>query len=46
MARMFPIFMLEAMVSRNRLASAALNLWSMLFLALFCGEFFKGHWAF
>jgi hypothetical protein len=46
MLAMFPIFILEAMVSRNRLASAALNLWSMLFLALFCGEFFKGHWAF
>lgn len=43
---MFPVFMLEAMVSRNRLASAALTLWSILFLALFCGEFFKGHWAF
>ncbi len=43
---MFPIFMLEAMVSRNRLASAALTVWSILFLALFCGEFFKGHWAF
>lgn len=43
---MFPIFMLEAMLSRNRIASAALTVWSMLFLALFCGEFFKGHWAF
>jgi len=43
---MFPIFMLEAMVSRNRLASAALTVWSILFLALFCGEFFKGHCAF
>jgi hypothetical protein len=43
---MFPIFILEAMLSRNRIASAALSVWSILFLALFCGEFFKGHWAF
>jgi hypothetical protein len=43
---MFPLFILEALASRNRVVYAALTVWSILFLALFSGEFFKGHWAF
>jgi Dolichyl-phosphate-mannose-protein mannosyltransferase len=43
---MFPIFILEALASRNRLVHAALTACSLLFLALFSGEFALGHWAF
>ena len=43
---MFPIFILEAMLARNWLASTAITIWSILFLALFTAEFMQGHWAF
>jgi hypothetical protein len=43
---MFPIFIFEALLARRWLLSVVLNLASILLLALFCGEFFKGHWAF
>ncbi len=43
---MFPIFILEAMLARNWLASTVITIWSILFLALFTGEFMQGHWAF
>jgi len=43
---MFPIFILEALASRNRVVYAVLTVWSLLFLALFSGEFAAGQWAF
>ena len=43
---MFPIFILEGMIARNWLASTVITIWSILFLALFSGEFMQGHWAF
>ena len=36
---MFPIFMLFALVSKNRFWSALITVWSLLFLALFASFF-------
>jgi Gpi18-like mannosyltransferase len=43
---MFPIFMVFALVGRNKLWSAIVTLWSVLFLSLFTGLFVRGQWAF
>jgi Mannosyltransferase (PIG-V) len=43
---MFPIFMLFALVAKNRLWSAVITVWSLLFLALFASLFIRGWWAF
>ncbi|MGH7780320.1 MAG: glycosyltransferase family 39 protein [Candidatus Binataceae bacterium] len=43
---MFPIFILFALSSRSRFWMRILTLWSILFLAMFSGEFVMGHWAF
>jgi len=43
---MFPIFMIFALVGRNRLCRAAITIWSLLFLALFTSLFVRGLWAF
>ena len=43
---MFPIFMLFAMVGRNRFWNAVISVWSLLFLALFTSVFVRGWWAF
>lgn len=43
---MFPIFILFALASRSRFWMRILTLWSILFLAMFSGEFVMGHWAF
>jgi hypothetical protein len=43
---MFPIFILFALLARNRLLYALITIWSILFLALFTSLFVWGHWAF
>ena len=43
---MFPIFMLFAIVGRNRFWNAVISVWSLLFLALFTSVFVRGWWAF
>jgi hypothetical protein len=43
---MFPMFLLEALASRNRLVFGAITIWSLLFLGLFSNEFSAGHWTF
>lgn len=43
---MFPIFILFALAGRRLLWMRVITLWSLLFLALFAGEFVMGHWAF
>jgi hypothetical protein len=43
---MFPIFILFALVARNRLFYLLITIWSLLFLALFESLFVWGHWAF
>ena len=43
---MFPIFVLFALLARNRVWNAVITLWSLLFLALFTSFFVRGLWAF
>ena len=43
---MFPIFMLFALLAKNRFWSAVITVWSLLFLGLFSGLFVRGWWAF
>jgi hypothetical protein len=43
---MFPIFILFALLGRNRFWSAAITMWSLLFFALFAVLFARGEWAF
>jgi hypothetical protein len=43
---MFPIFILFALAGRRLFWMRLLTLWSILFLAMFSGEFVMGHWAF
>ena len=43
---MFPIFMLFALLAKNRLWYAVITVWSLLFLALFTSLFVRGQWAF
>ena len=43
---MFPIFMLFALLARNRFWNGVLTVWSLLYLALFSSLFVRGWWAF
>jgi hypothetical protein len=43
---MFPIFILFALLSRNRFWAGVLTAWSLLFFALFAALFARGEWAF
>jgi hypothetical protein len=43
---MFPIFVLFALVAKNRFWNAVITVWSLLFLALFASLFVRGWWAF
>jgi len=43
---MFPIFILFALLAKNRFWNAVLTCWSLLFLALFTSLFVRGRWAF
>ena len=43
---MFPIFILFALLGRNRFWFGALTVWSLLFFALFAVLFARGEWAF
>jgi Mannosyltransferase (PIG-V) len=43
---MFPIFMLLALLSKNRFWFGIITVWSLLFLALFTILFVRGQWAF
>jgi hypothetical protein len=43
---MFPMFMLFALVAKNRFWNAIITIWSLLFLALFASVFVRGWWAF
>ncbi len=43
---MFPIFILFALLGRNRFCAGVLTVWSLLFLALFAVLFARGEWAF
>jgi len=43
---MFPIFILFALLGRNRFSAGVLTAWSLLFFALFALLFARGEWAF
>ena len=43
---MFPLFLLFAMLARNRQWDTAITVWSLLWLGLFAGQFVHGQWAF
>jgi hypothetical protein len=43
---MFPIFILFALLGRNRFWAGVLTVWSLLFFALFAALFAHGEWAF
>jgi hypothetical protein len=43
---LFPLFLLFALASRRPALYAAIACWSLLFLALFIGQFVQGRWAF
>jgi hypothetical protein len=43
---MFPIFILFALLGRNRFWAGVLTLWSLLLFALFTALFARGDWAF
>ncbi len=43
---LFPIFILFALVARNRFWNAVITVWSLLFFALFASLFVRGWWAF
>ena len=46
MLTMFPIFILFALLARNRFWAGVLTAWSLLFFALFAVLFAHGEWAF
>jgi hypothetical protein len=43
---LFPIFILFALLAKNRFWNAIITVWSLLFLALFTSLFVRGWWAF
>ena len=43
---LFPLFNIFAALARDRLWYSTLTAWSLLFLALFAGQFVLGRWAF
>jgi mannosyltransferase PIG-V len=43
---MYPVFILFALLSQNRLCTAIITVWSLLFLALFSSVFIRGWWVF
>jgi hypothetical protein len=43
---LFPIFILFALVARNRFWNAVITVWSLLYFALFASLFVRGWWAF
>jgi len=43
---MFPIFILLALLGRNRFWAGVITVWSLLFFALFAVLFARGEWAF
>jgi hypothetical protein len=43
---MFPIFILFALLGKNRFWSAVITVWSLFFLALFSSLFVRGWWVF
>jgi hypothetical protein len=43
---MYPVFMLFALLARNRLWTAVITVYSLLFLALFSSVFVRGWWVF
>jgi len=43
---LFPIFILFALLAKNRLWNGIITVWSVLFLALFASLFVRGWWAF
>jgi len=43
---MFPIFILFALLGRNRFCAGVLTVWSLLLFALFAVLFANGEWAF
>jgi hypothetical protein len=43
---MFPIFILFALLARNRFWAGVLTVWSLLFFGLFAVLFVRGEWAF
>ena len=43
---MFPIFILFALLAKNRFWHAAITVWSLLFLAFFTSLYVRGWWAF
>jgi hypothetical protein len=43
---MFPIFILFALLGRNRFWAGVLTVWSLLLFALFAALFARGEWAF
>jgi hypothetical protein len=43
---MYPVFILFALLSRNRLWTAIITVWSLLFFALFSSVFIRGWWVF
>ena len=43
---MFPVFILFAKLAEGYVRGAIITAWSLLFLALFAGQFVQGRWAF
>ena len=43
---MFPIYLTFALLSEREIWKQVITLWSILYLALFIGQFVRGHWAF
>jgi len=43
---MFPMFILIALLARNRGWNAGITAWSLIWLGTFAGQFVVGHWAF
>jgi hypothetical protein len=43
---MFPLFLLLALLGRNRYGYTVATVWSLLFMSLFAGQFVQGRWAF
>lgn len=43
---MFPIYILFAKLAERYFWHSVITAWSLLFLALFIGEFIRGHWTF
>ena len=42
----FPIFIMMAELARNRLCSALITIWSLIWYGFFASQFAVGHWAF